>query len=139
MQTCQQKQKGAAAVEFALVLPVLLLIVFGIVELGIALYDKAVITNASREGARAGIVLRSPKPTEDEITAVALNYAKNHLVTFGTKNDPVVDVVSGLGGTFGTPLTVNVSYQYDGLGLGKMLSAIVGPITIGSTSTMNNE
>lgn len=139
MQKSQKKQKGTAAVEFALVLPVLLLIVFGIVELGIALYDKAVITNASREAARAGIVLRSPKLTEDQIAAVATNYAKNHLVTFGAKNDPVVTVVSGLGGTFGVPLVVRVAYNYDGLGLGKMLSAIVGGITISATTAMNNE
>lgn len=139
MRKSQKKQKGVAAVEFAIILPVLLLILFGIVELSLALYDKAVITNASREAARFGIVLRSPKPTEDEIIAVAQNYAKNYLITFGTKNDPVVDVVSGLGGTFGQPLTVNVTYKYDGLGLGKMLSAVVGQITIGATTTMNNE
>src|ERR1700758_4127008 len=67
---CQKKQAGVAAVEFAIVLPVLLLIIFAIVELGIALYDKAVITNASREGARAGIVLKSPKPTATDIQTV---------------------------------------------------------------------
>ena len=45
-------QRGAAAVEFAIVLPLLLVFVFGIIEFGFLLYDKAVITNASREGAR---------------------------------------------------------------------------------------
>ncbi len=47
---------GASAVEFALVLPVLMLLTFGIIEFGVLLFDKAVITNASREGARMGIV-----------------------------------------------------------------------------------
>lgn len=46
--------------EFALVLPVLLLILFGIIEFGLVMFDQAVITNASREGARAGIVLKTP-------------------------------------------------------------------------------
>ena len=51
-------QKGASAVEFALVLPLLMLILFGIIEFGLLMYNKAMITNASREGARRGIVYR---------------------------------------------------------------------------------
>jgi Flp pilus assembly protein TadG len=120
-------------------LPLLLLIVFGILELGIALYDKAMITNASREGARAGVVLRNPKPTTQDITNVMLAYCQNYLVTFGTGNTPTVTVPSGVGGTFGTPLTVTVSYQYSGLGLGAMLSAFTGPIVMTATTIMNNE
>ena len=48
-------QKGVAAVEFAIVLPFLVLLVFGTIEFGLMFYNKQVITNASREGARAGI------------------------------------------------------------------------------------
>ncbi len=47
---------GAAAIEFAIVLPVLALLVCGIIEFGLIFYNKQLITNASREGARAGIV-----------------------------------------------------------------------------------
>jgi len=53
-------EHGAAAVEFALVLPLLLFVVFGIIEFGFLLYDKAVITNASREAARRACVYDSP-------------------------------------------------------------------------------
>ncbi len=53
-----KSENGASAVEFALVLPLLLVLVFGIIEFSIFLYDKAVITNASREGAQAGDVAR---------------------------------------------------------------------------------
>ncbi|HKK00735.1 MAG TPA: TadE/TadG family type IV pilus assembly protein, partial [Desulfuromonadales bacterium] len=56
----RRHERGASAVEFALVLPLLLVILFGIIEFGFILYDKAMITNASREGARAGIVLYTP-------------------------------------------------------------------------------
>ena len=137
-QSSPNKQRGIVAIEFVLVLPVLLMIIFGIVELGIAFYDKAVITNAAREGARQGIVLRSPKPTDGEITAAATSYTKNYLLTFGQANDPVVEV-NGSGGNFGSQLSVKVSYRYEGLGLGKMLSAVTGPITLSATSTMRNE
>lgn len=51
-----RSEQGASAVEFALVLPLLLALTFGIIEFGFLLFDKAVITNASREGARAGVV-----------------------------------------------------------------------------------
>ena len=67
-----KKSKGASAVEFAIILPMLVLLVFGIIELSFALYDKAMITNASREGARVGIVYRSPGITNAEITSVVM-------------------------------------------------------------------
>jgi Flp pilus assembly protein TadG len=137
------KQKGVAAVEFALVLPLLLLIIFSTVELGIALYDKAVITNASREGARYGSVLRNPKYTATDITNVVKSYASNYLLTFGTQTgtQPLlsVNVAQRATGAFGTPLSVTVSYTYTGLGLGRMLSVFTGPITLSATTVMNNE
>jgi len=134
----QPAQRGAAAVEFAIVLPFLLLVVFAIVELGIALYDKAVITNASREGARAGVVLKSPKPTTTDVQTIVTNYTSSYLLTFGTKSTPSV-ATTGAGGTFGQPLSVTVSYRYTGLGLGRMLSVFTGPVTLSATTVMNNE
>jgi Flp pilus assembly pilin Flp len=49
---CRQ-ERGAAAVEFALVLPVLLLVIFGIIDFGRMLAAKIALTEAAREGARA--------------------------------------------------------------------------------------
>jgi hypothetical protein len=63
-----RSESGAAAVEFALLLPVLMLILFGIIEFGLALHQQAILTNASREGARLGIVscdLTSPNCPPD--------------------------------------------------------------------------
>lgn len=47
-----RESRGAAAVEFALLVPIFLVIVFGIVDFGLMFYSKTVITNAAREGAR---------------------------------------------------------------------------------------
>jgi hypothetical protein len=55
-----RSESGASAVEFALLLPVLMLILFGIIEFGLALHRQAILTNASREGARLGIVSSVP-------------------------------------------------------------------------------
>lgn len=133
------REQGAAAVEFALVLPLFLIIVFGIVEFSIALYDKAIITNASREAARAGIVLKSPKLSVGEIQNVALNYCQAHLISFGNSTVPIVSVPTGGGGDFGTPLTVSVSYKYSGFALGLLLSAFAAPFNLSATTVMNNE
>jgi Flp pilus assembly protein TadG len=135
----QQQQKGAAAVEFALILPVLLLVFFGIVELSLALYDKAIITNASREGARAGIVLSSPKMTEAQIRDVVLTYTNGALLSLGASSAPTVTVVQSVPSSFPSNLSVTVSYTYAGLGLGSMLSALGQPIVLSSRTVMVNE
>jgi Flp pilus assembly protein TadG len=44
--------RGAAAVEFALVLPLLLILIFGLIDFGRALNEQIVLTQAAREGAR---------------------------------------------------------------------------------------
>lgn len=49
-------RRGQAIVEFALILPIFLLIVFGTLDLGRIVFLKAVLENAVREGARAGMV-----------------------------------------------------------------------------------
>jgi hypothetical protein len=55
---------GQALVEFIIVFPVLLLILFGIIEMGAAWRTYQVTTNAAREGARMTVL---PDPDEDEI------------------------------------------------------------------------
>ena len=72
-----KSEHGVIAVEFALVLPILITLVAGIIEFGVALYFQGVITNASREAARAGIIIGDPRPTQSEITDVALTYMTN--------------------------------------------------------------
>ena len=47
-----RRDSGAAAVEFAIMLPLLLLILFGIIDFGRALNAQVTITQAAREGAR---------------------------------------------------------------------------------------
>jgi Flp pilus assembly pilin Flp len=48
-------ERGASAVEFALILPLLLLVIAGVVDFGRALFTQVILTNAAREGARAAI------------------------------------------------------------------------------------
>ncbi|WP_338145193.1 TadE family protein [Cryobacterium mannosilyticum] len=45
-------ERGAAAIEFALILPILVILVFGVIEFGLVFNAQISITNAAREGAR---------------------------------------------------------------------------------------
>jgi Flp pilus assembly protein TadG len=56
----RREEEGAAIVEFALVMPILALIVFGIIDFGRAFYTVNNIISAVREGARYGAVLADP-------------------------------------------------------------------------------
>lgn len=67
----RMNQRGVAAVEFALLLPVLIMVLFGIIEFGIALSRQQVLDTASREGARLGIRQVVPRPTAADIQAQA--------------------------------------------------------------------
>ncbi len=129
-------QRGTATVEFGLLFPLLLLLVSGIVEFGMALYDKAVITNASREGARAGIVLRVPAVSPAEITTRVTSYTGNTLLTLGAPSPVTVDFP-----VQGNPahLAVRVSYTFRGLVLGRLLSAMDSPLVLTSTTVMVRE
>jgi hypothetical protein len=69
--------KGASAVEFALVLPVLLLILFGTIEYGWYLTVQFMLSNAVTEGARVGITARQwegEDPKQMAIDAVVSSF-----------------------------------------------------------------
>ena len=51
-----RRDVGAAMVEFALVLPLMFLVIGGVVDFGRMLFTEVTLTNAAREGARAAVV-----------------------------------------------------------------------------------
>jgi hypothetical protein len=54
--TASRHEGGVAAVEFAILLPVLVLLLFGFIQFGIAFNSKIQATNGAREGARLAVV-----------------------------------------------------------------------------------
>jgi Flp pilus assembly protein TadG len=119
-----KSQNGASAVEFALILPILLLLVFGIIEMGFVLFDKAMITNASREGARTGISYRVPPFTDEEISNVVNSYLGNALITFAESANPTATVTRN-GSNPGDELKVTVAYTYTSLILPNLINSPV--------------
>jgi Flp pilus assembly protein TadG len=134
------EEAGAVAVEFALVLPILILLMFGSVEFGLALYNKEVITNAGREGARAGIIIGNPRPTATQIT----NVVKASLTGAGwdaTKATITVkapDVVQGCPAS-GVNLTVAVAYPYSFVVLPNFIPGFGKTITLRAQTVMQCE
>ena len=129
-------ERGAVAVEFALLLPVLLTILFGIIEFGMIMYGREVVTNAAREGARAGIVQGPPKRTAGEIITIANNY----LTSTGINTANVTFTTVGEGLTNPNTLTVTAQYQYNFLI--PYIPAIVGipnPLIINTQAVMRHE
>lgn len=75
--TGREAERGAAAVEFALVLGPLLLIVLGTIDWGYYFYVREVVTNAAREGARAGSIALPPANPQTAARSAADAYLVN--------------------------------------------------------------
>ena len=132
-------QQGAVAVEFAFVLPLLIVLLVGIMEFGLILYNQQVLTNACREGTRAGIVTRSPRLDSTAIATVVNDYTQAHLVTFGSATSAAT-VIDNSGGTaFGDDLRVTVSYDYDFLVLSRFIGSLAGGLTLSAQTVMKYE
>ena len=79
-------ERAAALVEFALVLPVLLVIVFGIVDFGRAFYTVNNLTAAVREGGRLASTQINPDPTTPGSQAAVTAAVTAYVVSFGGNN-----------------------------------------------------
>jgi len=131
-------EKGIAAIEFGLILPVLLFLVMGIIDFGMLMTSRASMVSASREGARAGIVVAVPSVTEAEIATVVRNALTNS--GWDEADVALVDVdVTGAGGAFGTDLTVGVNSNYSFLVLSKLIPSIDDQLLLNASTTMKNE
>jgi Flp pilus assembly protein TadG len=113
-------QSGQAAVEFAIVIPVMLVAVLGIVQVGLALRNELAVQLAAREGARAAAV------TTD--SAAAANAAAARAV------DLPVDVETTIGDG---QITVTATYVDDTDVA--IIGAFIGPVTHTASVTMTME
>jgi len=120
-------QKGTIAIEFALILPVLVLLLFGIVEFSLLLFNKQILTNASREGARYGIVGGT------DIVAKVNEYCDGNLITFGSGTVVVTPAANVPAEGY---LTVTVTFPYDFLVLANLR---FGQVTLTAKTVMKLE
>ena len=108
-----QSQKGNVIVEFAIILPLFLLLLFGVISFSIALYNKTVLTMATRQGARVGVVYvtgRTNTTAANTARTNALQVCQNDLITFGSGTPTVTASVD-----VNNNLTVIANITYNGL------------------------
>ncbi|HEX9060397.1 MAG TPA: TadE family protein, partial [Clostridia bacterium] len=101
----KKSRHGQALVEFAVILPMLILLVMGIVQFGMMLGSYLSLQNAVREGARAGIT----GSTNDEIKGVIISTSP----TLEPGKLIITITPSGTLRTSGDTLTVKLTYNYN--------------------------
>ena len=109
-----RRQRGAAAVEFAVVAPVFVLLIFGMIEYGRMVMVQQMLTNASREGARRAVLEGA---TETDVRTVVRNYLTpanipiaSGDITIQIGDPPVAAALDSA--EFGDPIHVSVGVNF---------------------------
>lgn len=98
----RRSDAGQTLVEFALILPVMILMLFALVDFGRGFYSWLVVTNAAREGARVGA---TQKPLADIQTRIIDSAA-------GINPADLTITVTNVQGPRGQPIVVDLSYDF---------------------------
>lgn len=128
----RKKCRGAAAVEFAVVAPIFLLLVFGMIEYGRMVMVQQVLVNASREGARKAVLDGSTQQDVVDVVQQYVNSASIQGVTIA------ISPANPQEAAFGDPVTVTVSVGFN------QVSWLPSPMylggkTLSATSVMRRE
>ncbi len=124
-------------VEMAIVLPLLLLLVFGIGEFGVAYTRWNCLTNATREGAREGVVFRNPCDPATIATLIETT-VENFAASSGLDGASITTTPVGACLGTGTQLTVTSTSPYDYIVLDAFLG-LAPTINLSARSVMRNE
>jgi Flp pilus assembly protein TadG len=120
--------RGQAMVEFALILPILLILLLGILDFGRAVVAYNSVSNAARSAVRVAIVDQNPDVVEAaaEREAVGLNPLTVEFDPNVTDDDPCIETVCRT--------SVEVTYEY--VPATPIFSNLVGQITVSSNAEL---
>jgi Flp pilus assembly protein TadG len=138
------RERGSAMVETAIVLPLLLMLMVGIFEVGRAYETWQVLTNAAREGARMAV---TPSSTVPVTTALIRQYMADGQLDQSAVATVVVNKTATINaaGTNVSASLVTVDYPFTFIMLQPVVRLVApgatvgGPITMRATSVMRNE
>ncbi len=134
----RRAEAGTSIVEATIVLPVMILLVFGIAEFGITYTQWNSLTNAVREGARVGVVFRSPCDAGNVTNLIETTVSNFAIVASGVDPADIVTTVTGACGGTGTQLTVNSTVPYNYIAL-DALAGLAPTTNLSARSVMRNE
>ncbi|WP_273834373.1 TadE/TadG family type IV pilus assembly protein [Guptibacillus sedimenti] len=123
-----KSEKGQSMVEFALVLPILVMLLFGIIDFGRIFHTYLAIDHASREAARTASIGEN----DAAIVSTAVASASSIHLTAG-------QVAVSPGGTKSSGSDVTVTITYPISFLTPVVSNLTGPITLSSSTVMRME
>lgn len=140
----RRRDRGQTLVEFALILPIFVLVLVGILDLGRAVYAFNTMNNAAREGARLAIVDQTVTHIQDfaaqqtgwlgvDPSAVTVDFRD----PADTATPSSCPATPGQQGSVGCLAVVKVEYVYEAAT--PLISAIVGPISIAGESRFRIE
>lgn len=129
-----RSERGAELIEFAVVMPILLLIIAGIIDFGMMFRTYEAVTNAAREGARVGVL---PGYADTDVR----NRVDLYLAASGLSDPHTTTVqnvtVATTAGTF-TARAVSLSYTYSFVVL-PGFGGSLGTINLNAQSVMRTE
>ncbi|MEK6709809.1 MAG: TadE/TadG family type IV pilus assembly protein [Nitrospinota bacterium] len=131
LRAASRGRRGQAMVEFALILPILILLIMGVLDFARAFNVVQVVTNAAREGARSGII---PTNTSATVTATVNTY----LASAGQTGCTTTGANLGSAGAAGDSVTVTVTCPFQAL-TGTLIPGWTGTINLSQTATMRHE
>jgi Flp pilus assembly protein TadG len=137
-----RSQTGAALLEAAITLPIVLLVCVGIFEFGRAYQTWQVLTNAAREGARLAVINGS---TDADVTARVRDYMQaGSLSNYGTATVTIQRGVALTGADTGSK--IQIDYPFEFMVLNPVVRLVApadtktgAPITMQSSALMRNE
>jgi Flp pilus assembly protein TadG len=131
----RSSERGAALLEVALTLPLLLLVAVGIFEFGRAYQTWQVLTNAAREGARIAVL---PGTDDASVEARVHTYLEAGLLPDASDATVTItrDNVIAIGTGTATASRVDVAYPFTFIALQPVASLVVEGSTAGTALTM---
>jgi Flp pilus assembly protein TadG len=129
--------EGQALVEFAVVIPIVVLLVLALFDAGRAVVFYSELTNASRVGARVAMVNQSNDSTCVPGDATFKCAAADQTTGMAITPADIVDVqVSGSDCALIGSCTATVTIDYSFQPITPIVSSIIGPISLSSSTTM---
>ena len=135
----RRDERGTALVEFALIAPLLFLLLFGIVDFGRALNYYNQVTQLAGQGARAAVVNRNPDGSAiTSGSSIQQQLATQYTAQPELKNGIKV-CITQVPTQVGDPVTVKVSYHFKFLPLIGLAGAALGGLDLSATETQRAE
>ena len=134
----RDRRAGMAMVEFVIILPILLMLVFAIAEFGVLFGRWQTLANAAREGARTAVVFRSPC-NASTVNAEVRQRVKDYAAPLGIALTDADIAVTGTCGTSTSSSTVSVTKPYTFDVLPNIAGSVSPTIDLVGNSVMRNE